>query len=168
MIRPVARKDLPGLLALLRHMDQSPERGVLAPEARDLEGLAEELEDGLVLVQDGEVTGYVGLYPFWDGAALEGPLAYRREDLPSLLKAAEERAQGLGVERLYAFPREENQTLREVLEAAGYDLLHLTYFFVKNPQGLDYPTPEGCGSKGASRAPRSTGSSTGKARRVGP
>ncbi|BDG18159.1 hypothetical protein TthSNM11_03620 [Thermus thermophilus] len=82
MIRPVARKDLPGLLRLLRHMDQSPERGVLAPEARDLEGLAEELEDGLVLLKGEEVAGYVGLYPFWDGAALEGPLAYREEDLP--------------------------------------------------------------------------------------
>jgi len=143
MIRPVARKDLPGLLELLRHMDQSPERGVLAPEARDLEGLAEELEDGLVLLEGEAVVGYVGLYPFWDGAALEGPLAYRKEDLPPLLKAAEERAKELGVERLYAFPREENHALREVLEGAGYDLLHLTYFFVKNPEGLDYPTPEG-------------------------
>jgi len=84
MIRPVARKDLPGLLRLLRHMDQSPERGVLAPEARDLEGLAEELEDGLVLLKEGEeVAGYVGLYPFWDGAALEGPLAYRSGFTPS-------------------------------------------------------------------------------------
>lgn len=143
MIRPLARSDLPGLLRLLHHMDQSPERGVLAPEARDLEGLAEELEDGLVLVREGEVEGYVGLYPFWDGAALEGPLAYRREDLPSLLKAAEERAQGLSLERLYAFPREENQTLRKALEEAGFGLLHLTYFFVKRPEGLGYPVLEG-------------------------
>ena len=81
----MARKDLPGLLRLLRHMYQSPERGVLAPEARDLEGLAEELEDGLVLLNEWEVAVYVGLYPFWDGAALEGPLAYREEDLPPLL-----------------------------------------------------------------------------------
>lgn len=141
MIRPVARKDLPGLLRLLRWMDQSPERGVLAPEARDLEGLAEELEDGLVLLKEGEVAGYVGLYPFWDGAALEGPLAYREEDLPPLLEAAEGRAQG--VERLYAFPREENRVLRRVLEEAGFGLLHVTYFFVKRPEGLDYPLPEG-------------------------
>ncbi|WP_117237707.1 GNAT family N-acetyltransferase [Thermus sediminis] len=144
MIRPVARKDLPGLLKLLRHMDESPERGVLAPEARDLEGLAEELEDGLVLVQ-GEVEGYVGLYPFWDGAALEGPLAYREEDLPSLLEAAQARAEELAVERLYAFPRAENRVLREVLEEGGFGLLHTTYFFVKNPQGLDYPPPPGVG-----------------------
>lgn len=143
MIRPVARKDLPGLLSLLRWMDQSPERGVLAPEARDLEGLAEELEDGLVLLKEGEVAGYVGLYPFWDGAALEGPLAYREEDLPPLLEAAEGRAKELIVERLYAFPREENTTLRKALESAGYDLLHVTYFFVKRPEGLDYPAPEG-------------------------
>ncbi|BAW01532.1 acetyltransferase, N-acetylglutamate synthase [Thermus thermophilus] len=141
MIRPVARKDLPGLLRLLRWMDQSPERGVLAPEARDLEGLAEELEDGLVLLKEDEVAGYVGLYSFWDGAALEGPLAYREEDLPPLLEAAEERAQG--VERLYAFPREENRVLRRVLEEAGFGLLHVTYFFVKRPEGLDYPAPEG-------------------------
>ncbi|MGC8967714.1 MAG: GNAT family N-acetyltransferase [Thermus sp.] len=143
MIRPVARKDLPGLLKLLRHMDQSPERGVLAPEARDLEGLAEELEDGLVLVREEEVAGYVGLYPFWDGAALEGPLAYREEDLPLLLEAAEGRAQEVGVERLYAFPREENRALRRALEGAGFGLLHVTYFFVKRPEGLDYPAPEG-------------------------
>jgi GNAT superfamily N-acetyltransferase len=124
-------------------MDESPERGVLAPEARDLEGLAEELEDGLVLEREGRVEGYVGLYPFWDGAALEGPLAYRKEDLPALLQAAEARALELGVERLYAFPQEANRPLREVLEAAGYDLLHTTYFFVKNPKGLDYPPPKG-------------------------
>lgn len=143
MIRPVARKDLPGLLRLLRHMDQSPERGVLAPEARDLEGLAEELEDGLVLLKGEEVAGYVGLYPFWDGAALEGPLAYREEDLPPLLEAAEKRAREVEVERLYAFPREENRVLRRVLEEAGFGLLHVTYFFVKRPEGLDYPAPEG-------------------------
>ncbi|WP_018111935.1 GNAT family N-acetyltransferase [Thermus igniterrae] len=143
MIRPVARQDLPGLVRLLRWMDASPERGVLAPEARDPEGLAEELEDGLVLLREGEVAGYVGLYPFWDGAALEGPLAYGREDLFPLLQAAEARASELLLERLYAFPREENRTLREVLEEAGYDLLHLTYFFVKNPGGLDYPPPQG-------------------------
>ncbi len=124
-------------------MDASPERGVLAPEARDLEGLAEELEDGLVLEREGKVEGYVGLYPFWDGAALEGPLAYREEDLPRLLQAAEARARELGAERLYAFPREENRALRKALEEAGYGLLHLTYFFVKNPKGLDYPPPEG-------------------------
>jgi len=143
MIRPVACQDLPGLLKLLRWMDESPKRGVLAPEARDLEGLAEELEDGLVLLQDGEVIGYVGLYPFWDGAALEGPLAYREEDLPTLLRAAEDRAKELRVEQLYAFPREENRILGRALEAAGFDLLHTTYFFVKNPEGLEYPAPEG-------------------------
>lgn len=143
MIRPVARQDLPGLLKLLRWMDESPQRGVLAPEARDLEGLAEELEDGLVLLRDGEVAGYVGLYAFWDGAALEGPLAYREEDLPPLLQAAEKRANELHLDRLYAFPREENHTLRKVLEEADFGLLHLTYFFVKNPEGLDYPPPEG-------------------------
>ncbi|GAA5334153.1 MULTISPECIES: GNAT family N-acetyltransferase [Thermus] len=143
MIRPVARQDLPGLLKLLRFMDESPQRGVLAPEARDLEGLAEELEDGLILLRDGEVAGYVGLYPFWDGAALEGPLAYRKEDLRPLLEAAEERAKALGVERLYAFPRQENEAVREALEEAGYGLLHVTYFFVKNPEGLDFPPPEG-------------------------
>ncbi|TBH21210.1 GNAT family N-acetyltransferase [Thermus thermamylovorans] len=143
MIRPVARQDLPGLLALLRWMDESPQRGVLAPEARDLLGLAEELEDGLVLLRDGEVAGYVGLYPFWDGGALEGPLAYREADLGALLKAAEERAEELRVERLYAFPREENRSLRQALEEADYGLLHLTYFFVKNPAGLECPPPEG-------------------------
>ena len=143
MIRPVTRQDLPGLLDLLRHLDEEGGPRVLAPEARDLEGLAEELEDGLVLEREGEVEGYVGLYPFWDGAALEGPLAYREEDLPGLLQAAENRARELGVERLYAFPREENRALRKALEEAGYGLLHLTYFFVKNPKGLDYPPPEG-------------------------
>ncbi|MFN4070627.1 MAG: GNAT family N-acetyltransferase [Thermus caldifontis] len=143
MIRPVARQHLPGLLRLLRWMDESPKWGVLAPEARDLEGLAEELEDGLVLLRDGEVAGYVGLYGFWDGAALEGPLAYQEEDLLPLLQAAERRAEELGLERLYAFPREENRTVREALEQADFGLLHLTYFFVKNPEGLDYPPPEG-------------------------
>ncbi|GGM92321.1 acetyltransferase [Thermus composti] len=143
MIRPVARKDLPGLLKLLRFMDESPQRGVLAPEARDLEGLAEELEDGLVLLREGEVVGYVGLYPFWDGAALEGPLAYREEDLPLLLEAAEGRAKALAPERLYAFPREENRVLRRALEERSFGLLHVTYFFVKDPEGLDYPAPEG-------------------------
>lgn len=143
MTRPVARQDLPGLLQLLRWMDESPKLGVLAPEARDLEDLAEELEDGLVLLRDGEVAGYVGLYAFWDGAALEGPLAYRGEDLLPLLQAAERRAEELGLERLYAFPREENRTVREALEQADFGLLHLTYFFVKNPEGLDYPPPEG-------------------------
>ncbi|GAB5602905.1 GNAT family N-acetyltransferase [Thermus sp. FJN-A] len=143
MIRPVGRQDLPGLLRLLRWMDESPKRGVLAPEARDLEGLAEELEDGLVLVRDGEVAGYVGLYPFWDGAAVEGPLAYQEEDLPLLLQGVEERAKELHVERLYAFPREENRTLRRALEERDFGLLHLTYFFVKNPEGLEYPPPEG-------------------------
>lgn len=47
------------------------------------------------------------------------------------------------MERLYAFPREENATLRKALEGAGFGLLHVTYFFVKRPEGLDYPAPEG-------------------------
>jgi len=63
--------------------------------------------------------------------------------IPPLLQAAEKRASELHLERLYAFPREENHTLRQVLEKADFGLLHLTYFFVKNPEGLDYPPPEG-------------------------
>ncbi|GAA6734686.1 GNAT family N-acetyltransferase [Thermus oshimai] len=142
MIRPVTRQDLPGLLDLLRHLDGEGGPRVLAPEARDLEGLAEELEDGLVLHRE-KVEGYVGLYPFWDGAALEGPLAYRAEDLLPLLQAAEERAKALRAERLYAFPQAENHPLRKALEEAGFSLLHLTYFYVKAPEGLDYPPPKG-------------------------
>jgi ribosomal protein S18 acetylase RimI-like enzyme len=33
--------------------------------------------------------------------------------------------------------------LRKALEEAGFSLLHLTYFYVKAPEGLDYPPPKG-------------------------
>ncbi len=141
MIRPVTPGDLEGLLRLLQWMDEEASRGVLAPEAREVGALAEELEDGLVLLREGEVVGYVGLYPFWDGVALEGPLAYDPLDLLLLLEAALERAKG--AERAYAFPQEGNTPVRRALEEGGFGLLQITYFFVKNPEGLDYPPPEG-------------------------
>ncbi|KGQ21271.1 GNAT family N-acetyltransferase [Thermus filiformis] len=143
MIRPVRREDLEGLLALLRWTDQEEDRKALTPEARDPEGLAEELEDGLVLVREGRVEGYVGLYPFWDGAVLEGPLAYRKEDLLPLLESALSAARSRGYGRVYAFPNEKNADLQAALERAGFVALFTTYYFVKPPEGLDYEPPEG-------------------------
>lgn len=143
VVRPVRREDLEGLLALLRHMDQEESRKALAPEARDLEGLAEELEDGLVLVREGRVEGYVGLYPFWDGAVLEGPIAYRREDLSPLLEGVLSLARPRNHTRLYAFPNEKNTDLQAALERAGFVALFTTYYFVKPPEGLDASPPPG-------------------------
>ncbi|MGQ9692441.1 MAG: GNAT family N-acetyltransferase [Thermaceae bacterium] len=143
MVRPVRREDLQGLLALLRHMDEAEERKALAPEARDLEGLAEELEDGLVLIREGRVEGYVGLYPFWDGAVLEGPIAHQKEDLLPLLEKALSSAKARGYRRLYAFPNEKNGDLQAALERAGFVGLYATRYFVKSPEGLDHPPPEG-------------------------
>ena len=143
MIRPVRREDLKGLLALLRHMDQEESRKALAPEARDLEGLAEELEDGLALIREGRAEGYVGLYPFWDGAVLEGPIAYRKEDLAALLESALATARSRGYNRLYAFPNEKNTDLQAALERAGFVALFTTYYFTKPPEGLEHDPPEG-------------------------
>ncbi len=139
--RPLTPGDLPALAELLSWMDEDPARRVLAPEGRSPEILAEELEGGWVLEDEGEVLGYAGLVPFWRGAAIEGPVA--RVHPGPLIAAAERAARDRGITTLYAFPAEANEGLITALEAAGFGPVHTTHFFATPPRELGFAPPEG-------------------------
>ncbi len=141
MIRPVAPADLPALARLFAWMDERPERRVLAPEGRTPEDLAYEIEDAWVATEAGQPVGFVGLVPFWRGAAIEGPVV-RGSPLP-LLKAVLEEARRRGIPTLYAFPSEENQEVKATLEALGFGPVHTTYFYQTEPRELGFAPPEG-------------------------
>jgi len=141
MIRPISPTDLPALVELLRWMDADPARRALAPEGRTIEDLAFEVEEGWVEYQGDRLSGFAALVPFWRGAAIEGPVS--RGDPAGLLKAAEAAATERGVPTLYAFPTEENATLRAALEAAEFGPVHTTYFYITEPRELPFPVPEG-------------------------
>ena len=139
--RPLDPGDLPALARLLHWMDEDPARRVLAPEGRSPEELAFEVEEGWVLEDAGELLGYVGLVPFWRGAALEGPVA--RVHPAPLIEAALAAARAKGVPTVYAFPTEENEALRLALEAAGFGPVHTTHFYETEPKELGFLPPEG-------------------------
>jgi len=139
--RPLDPGDLPALARLLLWMDEDPARRVLAPEGRSPEELAFEVEEGWVLEDEGELLGFVGLVPFWRGAALEGPVA-RIHPAP-LIEAALRAARNKGVPTVYAFPTEENEGLRLALEAAGFGPVHTTHFYETEPRELGFAPPEG-------------------------
>ncbi|WP_119315881.1 GNAT family N-acetyltransferase [Calidithermus terrae] len=148
MIRPVAREDMPQLLELLRWMDEDPSRRVLAPEARQVEGLSWEIlgmpgdgDTAWVLDGGGKVRGYLALHPLDDELALEGPLLLEPDD--RLLKAAIAEARERGYRTLLAFPDESNKPLRAMLEAAGFAPQHTTYFYTIGRTDLAYPPPKG-------------------------
>lgn len=146
MNRPVAQSHLSQLAELFTWMDQAPERRSLAPEARTPEGLWWEVlagdETAWVSLHNGSVQGYASLVPFWDGAALEGPVI-RSGDGRSLLEFLVRRARLEGYSTLYAFPEAANKTGRGLLEALGFSPEHTTYFFQIGPTDLSYPTPKG-------------------------
>jgi len=142
MVRPLRPEDLEELLVLLRWMDADRSRRVLAPEARNQDELRWAADAGWVLERSGVIVGYAALYPFRQGGALEGPLV-RGSGAQELLKRADSEAASHGWQTIYAFPHEQNQTLRQELEAAGYAPLHTSYYFSSPPQNLSYPTPRG-------------------------
>lgn len=148
MIRPVARKDMPQILELLRWMDEDPSRRVLAPEARQEEVLSWEIlgmsgdgDTAWVLDRGDKVQGYLALHPLDDEMALEGPLLLKPDD--GLLKTAIAEAKRRGCRTLLAFPDEANKPLRAMLEAAGFAPQHTTYFYSIGPTNLSYPPPKG-------------------------
>ena len=140
-VRPLAPGDLAALADLLSWMDEDAARRALAPEGRSPEDLALEVEEGWVLEADGDLLGYVGLVPFWRGAALEGPVC--QVSPRPLIEAAEAAARTRGVGTLYAFPTEENEALKSALEAAGFGPVHTTHFYATEPRELGFAPPEG-------------------------
>lgn len=146
MNRPVAQTHLSQLAELFTWMDQAPERRSLAPEARTPEGLWWEVlagdEKAWVSLENGLVQGYASLVPFWDGAALEGPVI-RDGDGEALLEFLVRRARLEGYPNLYAFPEASNQSGQKLLESLGFAAEHTTYFFEIGRSDLSYPIPKG-------------------------
>ncbi len=147
MNRPLAQSHLSQLAELLAWMDEDPARQALAPEARTPEGLWWELlagegERAWVWLEQGRVLGYGALVSFWEGAALEGPIL-RSGDGGALLAHLVRKARQEGYPTLYAFPEARNQTLRGLLEAAGFSAEHTTYFYSIGRTYLAYPAPLG-------------------------
>lgn len=146
MNRPVAQTHLSQLAELFTWMDQAPERRLLAPEARTPEGLWWEVlagdEKAWVSLENGSVQGYGSLIPFWDGAALEGPVI-RGGDGKALLEHLIRRARLEGYANVYAFPEAANKEARRLLESLGFAAEHTTYFFETGRQDLSFPTPKG-------------------------
>lgn len=147
MNRPVAQTHLSQLAELLTWMDQDPERRSLAPEARTPEGLwwevlAGEDEKAWVWLEAGRVQGYGALVPFWDGAALEGPII-RHGDGKALLEHLVKKARLEGFPTLYAFPEASNHYARRLLEQVGFSAEHTTYFYTIGRTDLSYPVPPG-------------------------
>ncbi|MER3483389.1 MAG: GNAT family N-acetyltransferase [Meiothermus sp.] len=147
MTRPFAQAYLSQLAELLSWMDQEPGRKTLAPEARTPEGLwwevlAGEDERAWVWLEDGKVQGYVSLVPFWDGAALEGPLV-RDGDGKGLLEHAVKKARAEGYPTLYAFPERSNKHACKLLESVGFASEHTTYFYAIGRTDLSFPVPPG-------------------------
>ena len=147
MNRPVAQSHLSQLAELFVWMDEQPERRSLAPEARTPEGLwwevlAGEDEQAWVWLESGKVQGYASLVPFWDGAALEGPVI-RDGDGEALLEHLIKKARAEGFPTLYAFPEASNKYARKLLEARGFAPEHTTYFYSIGRSDLTYPVPKG-------------------------
>ncbi|MCX7783830.1 MAG: GNAT family N-acetyltransferase [Meiothermus sp.] len=147
MNRPVAQTHLSQLAELLSWMDEAPERRSLAPEARTPEGLwwevlAGEDEKAWVWLEAGRVQGYGALVPFWDGAALEGPII-RAGDGKALLEHLVKKARQEGYPTLYAFPEANNHYARRLLEQVGFSAEHTTYFYAIGRTDLSYPVPQG-------------------------
>ncbi|MCX8088012.1 MAG: GNAT family N-acetyltransferase [Meiothermus ruber] len=147
MNRPVAQAHLSQLAELLCWMDETPERRSLAPEARTPEGLwwevlAGEDEKAWVWLEAGRVQGYGALVPFWDGAALEGPII-RGGNGKALLEHLIRKARQEGYPTLYAFPEASNHQARALLEQMGFSAEHTTYFYAIGRTDLAYPVPVG-------------------------
>ncbi|MCS7069212.1 MAG: GNAT family N-acetyltransferase [Meiothermus sp.] len=147
MNRPVAQTHLSQLAELLAWMDEAPERRALAPEARTPEGLwwevlAGEDEKAWVWLEAGRVQGYGALVPFWDGAALEGPIV-RAGNGRALLEHLVRKARQEGYPTLYAFPEAHNRAARRLLEEVGFSAQHTTYFYTIGRTDLSYPVPPG-------------------------
>jgi len=147
MNRPVAQTHLSQLAELLCWMDEAPERRSLAPEARTPEGLwweilAGEGEKAWVWIEAGRVQGYGALVPFWEGAALEGPII-RGGDGKALLEHLVRKARQNGFSSLYAFPEASNRQARALLEQVGFSAEHTTYFYAIDRTDLSYPVPAG-------------------------
>jgi len=147
MIRPVAQSHLSQLAELFSWMDQRPERRSLAPESRTPEGLwwevlAGEDEKAWVTISEGKIQGYASMFPFWEGAAIEGPVV-RGGNGHDLLVRLIRRARTQGYPTLYAFPEASNTHARELLESLGFAAEHTTYFFSTDRTDLSFPVPKG-------------------------
>lgn len=147
MTRPVAQSHLSQLAELFAWMDQRPERRSLAPESRTPEGLwwevlAGEEDKAWVSLSDGKIEGYAAMFPFWEGAALEGPVV-REGDAKPLLIHLIRKAKSEGYPTLYAFPEAANSHARQLLESLGFAPQHTTYFFSIPPTNLAFPVPKG-------------------------
>ena len=147
MNRPVAQNHLSQLAELLVWMDEQPSRRSLAPESRTPEGLwwevlAGEDEQAWVWLESGRVQGYASLVPFWDGAALEGPVI-RDGDGEALLEHLIKKARRQGYPNLYAFPEISNNYAKKLLEAKGFAAEHTTYFYSIPRTDLSFPPPKG-------------------------
>lgn len=103
-VRAARLDDVAGIVELIRPLEES---GVLV--RRDRDRLEQEIDNFLVAELDGIVVGCCALYPF-DGAGEIACVAvhdaYRRSAIrpgigASLLQAAEERARGAGMDRLF-------------------------------------------------------------------
>jgi len=101
-MRRASSRDLPGILALIRPLEQ---RGVLVPRSR--ERLETELEHYLVLERDGMVVACVALYPFDHGSVGEVSCFAVHPDYRKggqgerLLSFVEKRAVELGMRRIF-------------------------------------------------------------------
>lgn len=147
MNRPVAQSHLSQLAELLAWMDQRPERRSLAPESRTPEGLwwevlAGEDDKAWVSLRDGKIEGYASMFPFWEGAALEGPIVREGDGKPLLVHLIR-KAKLEGYPTLYAFPEVANTYARQLLESLGFAAQHTTYFFSTPRTDLTYPLPKG-------------------------
>jgi amino-acid N-acetyltransferase len=103
-VRPARLEDVAGIVELIRPLEES---GVLV--RRDRDRLEQEIDNFLVAELDGIVVGCCALYPF-DGAGEIACVAvhdaYRRSSTrpgigAGLLRAAEERARGAAMDRLF-------------------------------------------------------------------
>jgi amino-acid N-acetyltransferase len=101
-MRVASVRDLPGILALIRPLEQ---RGVLVPRTR--ERLESEIDQYCVLERDGMVVACVALQPFEDGAVGEVSCFAVHPDYRKggqgerLLSFVEKRASELGMSRVF-------------------------------------------------------------------
>jgi amino-acid N-acetyltransferase len=111
-------RDLPGMLALLRPLEQ---RGVLVPRSR--ERLEREIDHYVVLERDGMVVACVALHPFGDGSVGEVSSFAVHPDYRNggqgerLLTFAEKRASDAGMHRLFVLTTHTEHWFQE----HGYD-----------------------------------------------
>ncbi len=113
-LRAATLADVPGILALIEPLEAD---GVLVKRDRLL--LETEIERFSVLLHEGQVVGCVALYPFRDGQSAElACLAINPDHRntgrgDTLLRHVEQRAQALGIDRLFLLSTRTGQWFAE-------------------------------------------------------